>query len=131
MFTAPAPTQPVTLHSLRDTVRPVLIFAPTAADPSLLKQLHLLAAQVPGLDLEDRQVRIFVVTQHPSPTQPRLADSPDLLRRRFHIAPANFTVILLGKDGGEKLRTTQPLPWPHLRDTIDAMPMRQQEVRQK
>jgi hypothetical protein len=51
-------------------------------------------------------------------------------RKRFHIAPNAFTVILIGKDGGEKLRSSIPLSVDTLRSTIDAMPMRQDEMRQ-
>jgi hypothetical protein len=50
-------------------------------------------------------------------------------RRRFHIRPNDFTVILIGKDGGEKLRSRQPISLDTLRSTIDAMPMRQEEMR--
>jgi len=50
-------------------------------------------------------------------------------RRRFHVRPTDFTVILIGKDGGEKLRSHQPISLDTLRSTIDAMPMRQEEMR--
>ena len=50
-------------------------------------------------------------------------------RKRFNIGPDSFTVILIGKDGGEKLRSSDPIPAQKLLDTIDAMPMRQQEAR--
>jgi hypothetical protein len=41
-----------------------------------------------------------------------------------------FVVILIGKDGGEKLRKTgEILPTDLLFATIDAMPMRQREIR--
>ena len=35
-----------------------------------------------------------------------------------------FAAILIGKDGGEKLRSTKPFPTALLERTIDAMPMR-------
>ncbi len=60
--------------------------------------------------------------------------SPDeqaAARRRFHVRPNDFTVILIGKDGGEKLRSHQPVSLDILRSTIDAMPMRQEEMRSK
>lgn len=43
---------------------------------------------------------------------------------------ADFTVILVGKDSGDKLRDTKPLTLTKLYNTIDAMPMRQSEMKQ-
>lgn len=51
------------------------------------------------------------------------------LRARFHIPRNSFTVVLVGKDGGEKLRSDQPVSWDKLQGTIDSMPMRQAEMR--
>ncbi len=53
------------------------------------------------------------------------------LRRRFHIHPSDFTVILLGKDGGEKFRSHTPVAIDQLTRIVDAMPMRQQEMRDR
>jgi len=39
-----------------------------------------------------------------------------------------FTIILIGKDGGEKLRSDSILTQKKLFDIIDAMPMRQAEM---
>ncbi|MGI4980787.1 MAG: DUF4174 domain-containing protein [Janthinobacterium lividum] len=52
-------------------------------------------------------------------------------RVRFHVKAGEFTVILIGRDGGEKLRSHQPILWETLQHTIDAMPMRQGEMRRK
>jgi len=50
------------------------------------------------------------------------------LRRRFHIDDRRFTVVLVGKDGGEKFRSHVPVTIEKLDALIDAMPMRQQEM---
>ena len=42
-----------------------------------------------------------------------------------------FTVILIGKDGGEKYRSNSILTTNHLFTIIDAMPMRQAEMRRQ
>ncbi len=39
-----------------------------------------------------------------------------------------FTLILIGKDGGEKLRSDSRLTHTKIFDVIDAMPMRQAEL---
>ncbi len=51
----------------------------------------------------------------------------DALRRQFDVKPQEFTVILIGKDGGEKLRRPAPVAAKELFDRIDSMPMRQRE----
>ena len=121
----------VSLRRLRSTSRPLLIFAPSPADPQLEIQLRALGSN-PG-DVAERDVVVIAVPyQSPAPTQATLTDAgATAARRRFHVAPGDFTVILLGKDGGEKLRSHQPVPLDTLRSTIDAMPMRQEEMRQQ
>jgi hypothetical protein len=128
---AQTPTGIVSLATLRDRARPLLIFAPTPNDPQLQIQLRNLQNSVPALAERDIVV-IAIPYNSPSPTQATLTDSgAQTARRRFHIDPSDFTVILLGKDGGEKLRSTKPLPIETLLNTIDAMPMRQQEMHSK
>ena len=123
------------LRALRDHSRPLLVFAPTGSDARLLSQVRLLAAHWD--ELNDRQVLPIAIVGSGQP-EPQAgpgmaAVSPAeaaAARRRFHIAPDAFVVMLLGKDGGEKLRSDQPTAYETLRDTIDAMPMRQQEMRE-
>ena len=42
-----------------------------------------------------------------------------MLRKRFQVRPS-FAVILIGKDGGEKMRSHKPIPWEKLEATIDS-----------
>lgn len=59
---------------------------------------------------------------------------PNLPARMFYnyynIDANDFSVILLGKDGGEKLRKKSFVSAAELFSLIDAMPMRQQEIRE-
>jgi hypothetical protein len=125
---AQSPSGIVTLATLRDRARPLLVFASNPDDPQLQIQLRRLrenAASVAERDI----VVIALPYESPSPTSAALTvEDAQEVRRRFHVAPADFTVILLGKDGGEKLRAHKPLSIARLNDTIDAMPMRQQEM---
>ncbi|WP_190510597.1 DUF4174 domain-containing protein [Leptolyngbya sp. FACHB-321] len=57
--------------------------------------------------------------------------SADRLRQQFGIPPEEFAVILVGKDGTEKQRSQTPVDLELLFRTIDAMPMRQQEMRSR
>lgn len=119
----------VTLADLRDHARPLLIFAEKPDDPQLTIQLRTLAEH--SAEAHDRQIlAIAVVYNNPSPTDAQfIASEAGAARRRFSIAPGQFTVILIGKDGEEKLRATKPLSITKLNDTIDAMPMRRAEIK--
>ncbi len=133
-MTTPIPaltqTPPTTLAALRDHFRPLLIFAATPDDPGLRAQLTRLHDDAVGLAERDVLV-IAVPYKTPSPTDTTLTSADaETARRRFNIAPNDFAVLLLGKDGGEKLRFHKPVPFSKFRDTIDGMPMRQQEMKQ-
>jgi hypothetical protein len=94
----------------------LLIYADSAANAQLLKQQQLLEINAAGLKKRDIQIKVYLKSA-----------SPEEFRAK-HIQ-ANFTVILVGKDGGEKLRTTDVLMPRKLFATVDAMPMRKQEMK--
>ncbi|SIN89340.1 DUF4174 domain-containing protein [Vannielia litorea] len=96
--------------------RPVVIFAEHPDDPQLDQALAALASVRAALADRD----IVVLTD----TDPRAATA---LRQRF--APEGFAMLLFGKDGGLKLRSGQAIAPETLFATIDAMPMRRQEMR--
>ena len=121
----------VTLKEMRDRARPVLIFAPTPDDPQLQIQLRTFEKHAPGLAERDITV-VALPYRSPSPTPATMTDDEaDAARRRFHVTPADFVVILIGKDGGEKLRSVKPISFEKLAETIDTMPMRQEEMRRQ
>ena len=121
-------TRPHKLAEFRDHARPLLIFAPDAQDPQLRAQLAILeqhAAEAKDRDL----VALALPLQGDVPAGTHLETGrADVLRRRFRIGPAEFAVVLIGKDGGEKLRSAVPFSMEKLISTIDAMPMRQDEM---
>lgn len=98
--------------------RPVVVFADTAADPRFVQQMQLLMRELDELELRD----VVVITD----TDP---DAQTALRTKLR--PRGFMLALIGKDGQVKLR--KPLPWSvrELSRTIDKMPMRQQEIRDR
>jgi hypothetical protein len=57
------------------------------------------------------------------------AEAASRLRTKYRISEEEFAVILIGKDGTEKLRQHEVLEADKLFATIDAMPMRRQEMR--
>lgn len=117
------------LDQLRDRSRPLLIFAPKPDDPRLEIQMRTLAEH--AAEARDRDiVGIALPFNNPGNGMAELSSSgAEDARRRFHVQPSDFVVILLGKDGGSKLRSTKPLSMEKLGDTIDAMPMRQEEMK--
>ena len=129
-----------TLASFVDRNRILLLFAPTDQDAQLRQQLKLLDHH--AADLHDRDLLIIPVLGQSGPPRtantlrtlnpPAISDREQLtIRHRFRVEPTEFAAILLGKDGGEKLRSASPVPIERLREVIDAMPMRQQEQRDR
>lgn len=53
------------------------------------------------------------------------------LRARYKVDGSGFRVVLVGKDGGVKRDQREPIAAARLYGTIDAMPMRQDEMRRK
>ncbi|MER2266350.1 DUF4174 domain-containing protein [Methylobacterium oxalidis] len=53
------------------------------------------------------------------------------LRRRLNLPADAFRAVLVGKDVGAKLSSAEPIPPERLFATIDAMPMRRDEMRDK
>lgn len=97
---------------------------------------------------EDRQLLIFGIETHESlvKQQISLLDSlqSDLMDRdltivtvlgnaefyrKYNIKPKEFAVILIGKDGTEKVRWNKIAFPKEIFSIIDAMPMRKQEMR--
>jgi hypothetical protein len=112
------------LRASRWQKRLLLLYAPTATDPALREQRQLLAPARPGLAARDVLVRELVGSE-------LTAADARYLMQQLGVAPGGFGVVLIGKDGGVKKRATQPLTPAHLFATIDAMPMRQQEMRRQ
>ncbi len=105
------------LSDLRWKNRVVIVFG-ADSDPVVIKQLALWKSAEPGF----RERELVVIRANDS-------SDPDELARRFRQPLNRFTVVLIGKDGGEKFRNDQPVPPERLFEIIDAMPMRQSEIR--
>jgi hypothetical protein len=114
---APA-AEAASLDRYRWTARPVLVFAPKPDDPRYIEQQDKLKNAAAGLT--ERDLIVIDVT-----------NAIDPLRSRFDIAEDAFTVILIGKDGGEKARWSQPIEPDAIFSLVDAMPMRIDEMRQE
>jgi hypothetical protein len=56
-------------------------------------------------------------------------DNDRKLRRRFGTPAPRYRTLLIGKDGKVAIDSAAPLDEQHLEAAIDAMPMRQDEIR--
>ena len=92
--------------------RPLVIFAPSKTDPAYVEQMAMLEKH--KSELAEREI---IVLSDTSPNE------NGTLRKQLN--PKGFEVVLVGKDGGMKLRETTPLSTEVLLSTIDRMPMRQ------
>jgi len=97
--------------------RLVVVFS-DALDSSLVKQQ---AQAFEGLeqDIEERHMRLLLV-----------ADADHPWRERFRVGGSDFQVILVGKDGGVKYRSNEPVAPEVFFQEIDQMPMRRREMRE-
>jgi hypothetical protein len=133
--TAGCPAHPNTLRAMRDCYRPLLVFAPALDDPQLLEQFNQLKAK--PIDLKSRNL-LYVPIVPEGHNQPipgsivptaRLSeDELAAMRHHFNVEPTQFLVILIGKDGEEKLSSRAPVTAERLKALIDSMPMRKSEM---
>ncbi|MEM9968965.1 MAG: DUF4174 domain-containing protein [Pseudomonadota bacterium] len=105
------------LSEFRWKNRPVLVFADSEDDPAFIEQLELLSED--AAELSERDVIVLTDTN---------PDARSALRLKMR--PRGFMLVLVGKDGGIKLR--KPFPWSvrEISRSIDKMPMRQREIRE-
>ena len=112
--------------------RLILAFSPSAEDPgykALEKEIAVQAEEV-----IDRDLLVFHILET---GEIKLGESSlqtgsgDYLRESFSISPGRCTVLLIGKDGGVKLRREGGVELNEIFSLIDTMPMRQREMREK
>lgn len=98
--------------------RPIVVFANTPADPAFQRQMQLLRERPEAL--AERDVVVIVDTDPAARSAVRLA-----------LRPRGFMLVIIGKDGQVELR--KPAPWDvrEISRTIDKMPLRQQEIRDR
>lgn len=109
--------------------RPLLIFAPSDNDPRLTETRRRIEAT--RCDFIDRDMVLGIVVTEGISTldgQPVDTDESARLARKYGVGADAFTVLLIGKDGGEKLRATDVPELQWIYDLIDGMPMRRSEM---
>lgn len=98
--------------------RPIIVFADTPADPRFRQQMERLEAELHELETRD----VVVLTD----TDPSVDSA---LREKLR--PRGFMVVLVGKDGFVYLRKPNPYTVREISRSIDKMPTRQREIRER
>lgn len=106
--------------------RPILIFAPDRTDPRLVEQMGRFSMH--RKEFRDRDVKLISIGGVFMRVDGTGVPHGPALRERYGIADDDFTVILVGKDGAEKMRVTEVTDPQVFYALIDTMPMRQQEM---
>jgi hypothetical protein len=109
--------------------RPLLVFAPTRSDPRLVETLSRIDAS--RCDFVSRDMVIGVLVSEGNSTLDGHAVTADESRRlanQYGIGGDAFSVLLIGKDGGEKLRVDEVPDLRTIYAVIDGMPMRSREM---
>lgn len=110
--------------------RILLVFAPSTGSSDYRQQMQIWQADQTGVDDRDlKLVQILETGESQVDGRSISSASAERLRQQFGITPEEFAVILVGKDGTEKQRSQALMDLAMLYRTIDAMPMRQQEMR--
>lgn len=99
-------------------VRRLLLFASDSTSVELQTQRQWLEAEREGVEERDIWLAVF--------------DDPKTFRRmyeHYEVGRSDFHLVLVGKDFTVKFRSDEPVPAEQIFEIIDAMPMRQAEMR--
>lgn len=110
---------PTSISAMQWEKRVLLVSAPDANDPSLNDQRGIIARWRSGA--KERDIAVVEIV---GDKVAGASDAAATLRQRYRLPSAGFAIVLIGKDGGGKLRETRPISAAILEQTIDAMPMR-------
>ena len=111
--------------------RLLLVFAPSPENAEYRKQIEALNSRKDGM--LDRDLKIFHLFREGVSFGEGLQiekESVDGLYQKYNIQPGKYLIVLIGKDGTEKLRKSSLLKPEKLFKVIDSMPMRQREMRE-
>lgn len=111
----------------------VLIIGSPSTDHSLYRSL-VQALERQAQSLHDRDMLVFHLVESGGsragerPLSPHAAAA---LREQLRLVSGQLMMVLIGKDGGEKLRRTNRVDLTEMLALIDTMPMRQHERRER
>lgn len=110
--------------------RLILLFS-SQADASLYqRQYDLFRADQPGLDERDLLIFRVLPDRVVNETDAAGTELAAKLRKRYQVNNEPFLILLIGKDGSEKMRSDTVVSRDELYALIDSMPMRREEMRE-
>lgn len=117
--------KPKNLEDLRWKNRIVLFFQDEGASLELPDSLLS--------EMEERKIAILYFQEKLSSNIDLDFDAPYIqyLEKKYRMGTKSNCWVLIGLDGGVKMRREEGINWPLIFGTIDAMPMRQSEIRGK
>ena len=116
----------------RWTDRVILLFAPEADHADYQRQSEELAKARAGVTDRDLVIyHLFRASGQAPDGQALSRERVQALRQAYRAPNGGFAFVLIGKDGGVKLREETVVSTKRLFGLIDRMPMRQAEMRRK
>ena len=109
------------LARFRQVSRVLVLSAPDAGDARLAEQRKAVDAARAGMGERDLVVVEAIGADRKA----------EAIRRRLRLPADAFRAVLVGKDGTAKITAEAPIPAQRLFSTIDAMPMRRDEMRRQ
>ncbi len=106
--------------------RVLLVFTPSATQPAGKLQLEKLRAVTS--ELADRDILLITVTGNQAAGGGLHINAAPALLQIYNVPTKDFGLILIGKDGGEKYRSSKVIDPETIFNLVDAMPMRQSEM---
>ncbi|MEQ8524923.1 DUF4174 domain-containing protein [Gracilimonas sp.] len=110
--------------------RILIVFSPNTFNADYQNQSNELQKAESGVKERDLEV-FYALKQSSASAKGQILPEAvtQNLRAQFNVSPSDFTTILIGKDGTEKLRSDESLSTKKLFEEIDSMPMRKLEMK--
>lgn len=119
------------IEDLRWQYRPLIVSAPGGDTEDLARQRTILSGESDGLEERDMAVIVLDGATVQSWLGPSVLATADAVRAQLGLPKDRFSVVLVGKDGGIKLRSADPVAVEQIFALIEGMPMRRREMRER
>ena len=126
-LTSHSVTQDFEKHRWKD--RLLVLHARSFSSPELLEQLDILHLDTAGL--KERKLVVYQIVGKAYKTGISSSGTVQTFHNSIQPDSGEFTIRLIGLDGGVKLEKHHPVPLEVLFTLIDGMPMRRAEVKRK
>ncbi|MEA1785364.1 DUF4174 domain-containing protein [Arenibacter sp. GZD96] len=125
---SPIKAQELSQHVWKDRV--LIVFSTNVTNPNFLHQISVLQHDIQGMNERKLVVYQCMPKQYKMGLQNKSTwRNGAQWYQRYKKEKSDFEIVLIGLDGGVKLRKTQWVSLETLFTLIDGMPMRQAELR--